>query len=255
MTDITRKDIEALQEGGALLASILQSVVAKVEPGITTAALDRHARALIEKHGAHPSFLGYRGYPASLCTSVNSNIVHGIPSETEVLHEGDIIGLDIGIKYKNRITDMAVTVPVGTIMPEAAKLLTVCEESLARAIAFVKPGIRTGDLGAHIQRYIEEQGFGVIRDLVGHGVGKKVHEEPMIPNFGTPGTGEPLEAGMVIAIEPMITAGDWHVRTHDDGWTVETSDGSLGAHFEHTIAVTNDGIILFTQTHGDHPWP
>ncbi len=248
-------DLERLREGGATLATILRALTRLVRPGVATAALDDAARGLMREHGASPSFLGYRQYPAAVCTSRNENIVHGIPSRTELLREGDILGLDIGILYRGRITDMAVTVPVGRVTKAARRLIDVTRESLSRSIAALCPGMTTGDLGNVIQTYVEGEGFSVIRDLVGHGVGLAVHEDPMIPNFGTPGTGDALREGMVVAIEPMVSAGGWRVRTLRDGWTVATADGSLGAHFEHTVVITNDGADILTQTHGRHPWP
>lgn len=202
-----------------------------------------------------PAFLGYRGFPAVLCASVNAHVVHGIPSDSARLQNGDILGLDIGIVHHRLYTDMAVTVPVGTVSTEAARLVQVTRTALDRAIRYIRPGRTTGDLGAEIQSYVEGEGLSIVRDLVGHGVGGSVHEDPMIPNFGVRGQGPTLKEGMVIAVEPMVTAGGRHVRTEKDGWTVTTLDGSLAAHFEHTLILTKDGVEVITQTDGDHPWP
>lgn len=229
-----------------MLSVILAEVAQKVQPGITTADLDAAARAAMKREKVTPAFLGYHGYPAALCTSRNEKVVHGIPSKDELLVEGDLVSLDIGIQHGGLFTDMAVTVPVGTVAPKAAELLAAARTALEKAIAFLRPGITTGDLGMMLQASIEEKGFGVIRDLVGHGVGRKLHEDPMIPNFGSAGKGVRFDEGMVVAIEPMITAGDWHVKTLEDGWTVVTLDGSLAAHFEHTLLVTATGAEILT---------
>jgi methionyl aminopeptidase len=246
----TKQEIENLAEGGKLLAEVLQVVVEGVKPGVTTEELDRLAESLILSHGGKPSFKGYAAfgappYPATLCTSVNEEVVHGIPSK-KVLKEGDIIGLDIGMIYKGLYTDMAVTVPVGTIDPESQKLIEVTKKSLDIAIAQVKAGAYVGDIGAAVQEYLEGQSFGVVRDLVGHGVGYEVHEDPQIPNFGKKGTGIKLQEDMVIALEPMATAGNWKVVLAPDQWTWVTKDGSRAAHFEHTLVVTKDGARVLT---------
>lgn len=248
-------DIAVLREGGSILAQALRTVVQAATAGVTTAELNHVAEREIRAHGAEPSFLGYRDYPATLCVSRNNEVVHGIPSAAISLHSGDIVGLDLGVRYKGFITDMAVTVGIGAIKPEAQRLLDVTRTALNKAVAFLKPGVTTGDLGALLQAYIEGEGFSVIRDLVGHGVGLQVHEEPMIPNFGVAGQGTALTEGMVIAVEPMVTAGDWHVKVLEDGWTVATADGGLGAHFEHTLLITADGVDVLTKTNGKHPWP
>lgn len=255
MVNATPQDIEGLRTSGRIAATALRALVDALEPGITTAELDRMAEEHIRRAGAIPPFRGYRDYPATICTSINDHIVHGLPSASEKVAAGDIIGLDIGADFHGYITDMAVTVPVGTVRPEAKKLLAVTQEALRKAIAFVRPGKTIGDLGAMIQAYVEREGFSVIRDLVGHGVGRELHEDPMIPNFGTPGQGKPFTEGMVVAIEPMVSTGDWHVKTLKDGWTVAMRDGSLGAHFEHTVAITRKGTIVLTQTNGSAPWP
>lgn len=255
MYNATTDDIAKLREGGAILAGILRTLARAAVPGISTAELDAMAETAMQKAGATPSFRGYRGYPSVICTSRNDHIVHGIPSAEERLMDGDVLGIDIGLSYKGRITDMAVTVGVGTVSPEAARLIAVTKTALDTACAFLRPGVTTGDLGARIQAYVEREGFSVIRDLVGHGVGKQVHEEPMIPNFGIAGQGVPFEEGMVIAVEPMVAAGKWQIRTLPDGWTVAMADGGLGAHFEHTLVVTRDGADVLTRTYHADPWP
>lgn len=248
----SNKEIEALREGGQKLAEILRKVVEAVKPGVTTKELDRLTETLILSSGGAPSFKGYHipgarfSYPASLCTSINDEVVHGIPSEKRVLKKGDVIGLDIGMKYKGLYTDMAVTVGVGAINAASRKLLTVTEHSLAEGITQVRAGAHVGDISEAVQTYAENHGLGVVRELVGHGVGHAVHENPPIPNFGSRGQGEKLREGMVIAIEPMLTAGDYAVVLGPDDWTWKTKDGSRAAHFEHTVAVTKDGVKVLT---------
>lgn len=249
------QDVERLRACGRLLASIARKVADAVAPGISTLELDQLFTKLAAGAGADTPFKGYRGYPAAMCTSRNDNVVHGIPSARDVLAEGDLLGLDVGLRLHGMVTDMAVTVSVGTITAEDHKLLDVTREALARAIAFVRPGLTTGDLGAHIQAYVEGEGFSVIRDLVGHGVGREIHEEPAIPNFGKPGEGPTFSAGMVIAVEPMVAAGKWQVETMPDGWTVRTKDGLRAAHFEHTLYLDPHGTEILTTTGGSHPWP
>lgn len=249
----TPQEIQAMREGGAILASVLQQVSTHVAPGITTLQLDHIAQDLIKKHGAIPSFLNYQPqgantpYPAALCTSVNDEVVHGIPSERK-LCEGDIIGLDLGLWYKNVCVDAAITVGVGAISFHAQKLITVTRESLYAGISAVKAGARLGDIGNAIQTHIEKNKFGVVRDLAGHGVGHAVHEDPLILNFGKKGTGQLLEENMTIALEPMVTEGDWQVTIDDDGWTIRTKDRKLSAHFEHTLVVTQHGCEILTET-------
>jgi len=226
------------------LASIMAEIANQAKPGVTTGSLNIEAERLIRKSGALPAFLGHLGFPASLCVSVNETVVHGVPGKY-VLREGDIVGLDLGIKYKGLITDMAVTVPCGEISDEAQKLISVAQNSLAAAIGEARPGNHVGDIGFAIQNYVESQGFNVIRELIGHGVGHSVHEEPEIPNFGRRGGGPELKSGMILAIEPMVSAGDWHVRQRGDG-SFATRDGSLAAHFEHTVAIAEDGAAILT---------
>lgn len=251
----TPAELTALRAGGEILAHALQEVVAKVRTGIATAELNFLAERHLRAAGAEPAFFQYRGFPASLCTSVNAKVVHGIPSSEEILEEGDLISLDLGARYQGLYTDMAVTVPVGRIDAKSQRLVQVTHDALQNAIRMVKPGMTTGDVGSSIQTFIESQGFSVIRDLVGHGVGRQPHEDPMLPNFGIAGQGPRLTEGLVVAIEPMVSVGDWHVKTLDDGWSVVTLDGSLSAHFEHTIMITSQGAEILTQVHGHHPWP
>jgi methionyl aminopeptidase len=245
----TAAEIEALAEGGKILARALQKVAAAAAPGVSTWELNRIAEEEIARAGAEPSFKGYgkKPFPAALCTSVNEVIVHGAPYKSQILKEGDIIGLDLGVKYKNLYTDAAVSVAVGKISPLAERLLSVAKEALALAIAAARPGAKIGDIGWTIQTTAEKAGFQVVRELIGHGVGHAVHEDPQVPCYGEKGKGIVLEAGMVLAIEPMLTAGDYHLTTLPDGWGIRTKDGSLGAHFEHTVAITQSGPRVLTS--------
>lgn len=248
----SQKEIDILAEGGKRLAEILQKVAEAVASGITTKELDRLAESLILSCGGTPSFKGYKtsnartAYPASLCTSVNDEVVHAIPSK-RILEEGDIIGLDIGMRYKGLFTDTAVTVGVGAIDSDSKKLIDVAEGALAIGIACVRVGARVGDVGSAIQNYVESHGFGVVRELVGHGVGHAVHENPEIPNWGQKKHGIKLVEGMVLALEPMVTAGDYKVVLDTDGWTWRTQDSSRAAHFERTVVVTKDGVRVLTE--------
>lgn len=287
----TLEEIKIMRQGGEILAKILNEVAKAIKPGITTKELDKLASELIFLSGAKPAFLGYEGFPAALCTSVNEEIVHALPSKRK-LEEGDIIGLDLGILYpiegrgpsgtlspsenclacpfgkecpskgfpvqapkeylryptgQGFYTDMALTVPVGQIKPEAAKLIKVAKEALEIGLKEIKSGNHIGDISFAIQNYVEEQGFSVIRDLVGHGIGKKLHEDPKIPNFGQPNTGPELKVGMTLAIEPMITAGQYKIKKSKDGFGYETEDKSLASHFEHTVAVIEDGYEVLTR--------
>ncbi len=239
------EEIQIMAEGGKILAKVLKEIAAMVKPGITTLELDRAAEALILKYGSRPAFKGYEKFPYSLCASVNENIVHGYPSN-QPLKEGDIVGLDLGVLYKGYNTDSAITVAVGQISFEAKRLLKVTEKALRLGIKKARAGVTTGDIGNTIQRFIEDQGFGVVRDLYGHGIGKKVHEDPLVPNFGKRQEGTELKEGMVICIEPMVTAGSYEMKRSDDGYGYATRDGSLAAHFEHTIAITKDGCRILT---------
>lgn len=255
MTVKTLEEIMKLKEGGGKLAAILEIIKKETKPGVSTMELDKMAEQLILKEGGVPSFKGYKGgkdavpFPATMCISVNDEVVHGMPGK-KILKEGDIVGLDIGMKYKGLFTDMAETVIVGNSKekdPAGDKLVKVTKESLELAISVIRPGLKTGDLGNIIQSFIEAHGFGVVRQLVGHGVGHAVHEEPQIPNWGTAGEGVPLKENMVIAIEPMVTEGDYNLCIADDGWTWKTKDGSRAAHFEHTMAVKKVGAEVLTS--------
>lgn len=242
----TEEEIKIMAEGGKILAKVLSEVEKMVKPGITTIELDSLAESLILQYGARPAFKGYDGFPFSLCTSINENIVHGLPSDT-VLKEGDIVGLDLGVLYKGYNTDMAVTTAVGEVSFEAKRLIMVAKKSLKRAIKKVREGNTIGDIGNTVQRYVEDQGLSVIRDLCGHGIGKDVHEDPRIPNFGQRHKGEVLKAGMVICIEPMVSMGDYRLKKSRDKYGYATKDGSLSAHFEHTMVVTKDGARILTE--------
>jgi methionyl aminopeptidase len=240
------EEIEKARASNRIVAEVLSKLRDKVKPGVTTRELDRFAEELAEKKGAKPAFKGYRGYPYSLCTSVNTEVVHGMPS-ARVLVEGDIIGLDFGVLYKGFYGDATITLPVGKVAPIALKLLDVTEQSLYAGIAEAKDGNRLGDISAAIQLTVEAAGFSIVRDFVGHGIGKSLHEEPQIPNFGKKGRGIELKSGMIFAIEPMVNQGDYKVRVLADGWTVITEDGKLSAHFEHSIAITDNGPDILSK--------
>ncbi|MDT8436090.1 MAG: type I methionyl aminopeptidase, partial [Gemmatimonadota bacterium] len=237
---------------GRIVAGVLRLVQERAEPGVSTAGLDRMAETFIRDHaGAVPAFKGLYGFPATLCTSVNTEVVHGIPSEGRRLAPGDLLSVDVGVRLDGLFADAAVTIPVGDVTGEAERLLRVTRDALAVGVAAARPGGRVGDIGAAVQRRVEADGFSVVRELVGHGVGFDAHEAPHVPNYGRPGRGEPLETGLVIAIEPMVNAGDRRIRQLDDGWTVVTADGGLSAHFEHTVAVTADGPRILTAVPSD----
>ncbi len=252
MSKYTKKpeEVELIAEGGKILGDILKRTALLVKPGISTFELNDFAEKEIIKAGGRPSFIGYgmkkNPFPAGLCTSINDAVVHGIPSKKDILQEGDIIGLDIGMVYKKFYTDTAVTVPVGTVTETAQKLIDVTKKSLAAAIAQAKPGNKVGDIGFAAQSIGEAAGFSMVRDLVGHGVGYAVHEDPAIPNYGRKGTGELLVPNMVIAIEPMICEKKPQVFFDTDGWTIRTHDGGLAAHFEHTVVITENGNRILT---------
>ncbi|MFL5796327.1 MAG: type I methionyl aminopeptidase [Actinomycetota bacterium] len=240
-------EIAKMRQAGRIVAGTIDRVVAAVRPGITTADLDRVAEEYIRERGATPSFLGYRGFPASICASVNDEVVHGIPSPERKLAEGDVLSLDFGAIWEGFHADSAVTVFVGEPPgAEAEKLVRVTEESLEAAISEIREGARLGDVGHAVQQVVEGAGFSVVREYVGHGIGRSLHEDPQIPNYGQPGKGLPLKRGMVVAVEPMVNMGDWPTRPLADGWTVVTADGSLSAHFEHTIALTVNGPEVLT---------
>jgi len=252
----SRDDLARIREACLVVHDVLLELRQAVAPGITTGELDRLAEASARGRGAEPAFLGYHGYPASVCISVNDEVVHGIPSPTRVLREGDIVGLDFGVVLGGYYGDSAITVPVGAVSDEARRLIDVTRGALAQAIAAARPDRRVGDIGAAVQAFVESHGFSVVRDFVGHGIGRRLHEPPQVPNFGTPGTGARLRPGMVLALEPMVNAGGFRVETLDDGWTAVTQDGRLSAHFEHTVAVTENGPEILslppgaTMTHG-----
>jgi methionyl aminopeptidase len=238
-------EIEKMRAANQLVARVLQRLREAVAPGVTTQDLDLMAEQQVRAAGAEPAFKGYRGFPATVCASVNEEVVHGIPSKRK-LRPGDIVSLDVGVRLDGYYGDCAVTVPVGEITPEAAGLLAATQESLLRAIGQVKVGARVSDIGHAVQAYVEAHGYSVVREFVGHGIGKALHEEPQIPNYGEPGRGPRLAEGMVLAIEPMVNMGKPGVKVLGDGWTAVTRDGSLSAHFEHTVAVTRDGADVLT---------
>ena len=232
----SREEIEKIRAAAQIVAMTLREVGRAVRPGVTTAELDQLAESFIRDHGGRPAFKGYRGFPASICPSVNEEVVHGLPGPRE-LREGDLVGVELQGFYG----DAALTFPVGTVSDEAVKLLQVTRESLMQGIAQARAGNRVGDISHAVQSYVERNGFSVVKALVGHGIGREMHEEPAVPNFGPPGRGPRLMAGLVLAIEPMVNVGGHEVVTRSDGWTVATKDGSLSAHFEHTVAVGADG--------------
>ncbi|MEN6321819.1 MAG: type I methionyl aminopeptidase [Syntrophaceae bacterium] len=242
------EEIEKMRASNHIVAEILIALKERVKPGITTGELDGYSEELVRKKGAVPAFKGYMGYPYSLCISVNSEVVHGMPSN-RVLIDGDIVSLDFGAYYKGYYGDAAITVPVGNVSEDAARLIRVTEQGLYNGIREAKKGNRLGDISAAVQNCIEAAGYSVVRDFVGHGIGKKLHEEPQIPNYGIKGRGVELKAGMVLAIEPMVNEGTYKVKITDNGWTVITEDGKLSAHFEHSVAVTNDGPDILSRLH------
>ena len=242
----TDEEIELLRENNILVSETLAEVGRHIRPGVTTKELDSIAEDFIRAHGAVPAFLGYQGFPASLCISVNEQVVHGIPSSKCVLKEGDIVSIDVGAIYEGFNGDNAWTFPCGKVSEEAQKLMDATRESLFLAIEKAVPGNRIGDIGSAVQRYVEARNYSVVRDFVGHGVGAKLHEDPSVPNFGTPGRGVRLLPGMTIAIEPMVNAGTYEVEILSDEWTTVTADGKLSAHFEHSVAITPDGPQILT---------
>jgi len=241
------QEIEKMRRAGQVVREVLELVRGKVKPGATTLDLEKAAESRLKELGVKAAFKGYHGYPCVLCTSVNSEVVHGIPSPRRVLKDGDIVSVDFGVVIDGYYGDAAITVPVGSVAPETQKLLHVTEESLKAGIAAVRPGATLGDVGSAVQKVVEGQGFSVVRDFVGHGIGSNMHEDPQVPNFGEAGHGMKLKAGMVIAIEPMVNAGRPDVKVLDDGWTAVASDGSMSAHFEHTVAVTATGARILTE--------
>ncbi|MBU0476535.1 type I methionyl aminopeptidase [Patescibacteria group bacterium] len=242
----SEKEIEIISENGKLLAKIMRELEQMVKPGITTKELNRVAETLVLKSGGKCSFKGYEGFPAALCTSVNEEIVHCVPSE-RVLKEGDIISLDLGLYRQGFHSDMAITLPVGKVIPEAQRLIRITKKALKRGIKKIRAGNTFGDIGNTIQRYVEPQGFNVVRDLCGHGIGKEIHEDPQILNYGKRRKGPEIKEGMVFCLEPMVTMGGYKLKKSKDGFGYETADGSLSAHFEHTIALTKKGCQLLTD--------
>ena len=236
---------------GRLVGEVLTALAAKIVPGVTTAELDEIAEKLIADAGATPAFKGYHGYPATICASINDEVIHGIPSGRRVLNEGDIVSIDVGALLHGYYGDSAKTFPVGPVSEQAAMLLRVTQESLYKAIDRARPGGRVSDLGHAVQEHVEAYGFSVVREFVGHGIGQKMHEEPQVPNYGEPGRGPRLAEGMVLAIEPMVNAGRPAVKVLADGWTAVTRDRSLSAHFEHTVALTANGPWILTDAASD----
>jgi methionyl aminopeptidase len=239
-------ELEKMREAGRLVGEVLAALAAVVAPGVTTADLDALAENLIAQAGATAAFKGYHGYPATICASINDEVIHGIPSGRRLLNEGDIISIDVGAALGGYYGDSAITLPVGKVSEQAAALLRVTEEALYKAIERVRPGARVSDIGHVVQRHVEAHGFSVVREFVGHGIGQRMHEEPQVPNYGEPGRGPRLAEGMVLAIEPMVNAGRAAVKLLADGWTAVTRDSSLSAHFEHTVAATADGPWILT---------
>jgi methionyl aminopeptidase len=244
------REIDLMRRGGRILAEVVERLRAGVRPGISTAEIDEDVEGFIRERGARPAFKGYRGFPATVCVSINDEVVHGIPSSARRLKEGDIVGLDLGCIVEGYYADCAITLPLGDVPPTVQKLLDVTRDSLELAIQQCRPGRRLSDVSHAVQKHVETNGFGIVRAFVGHGIGRALHEEPQIPNFGEPGRGPQLRPGMVLAIEPMVTMGSWEVRILDDGWTAVTRDGSLAAHFEHTVAITDDGPDVLTKSEG-----
>jgi len=238
-------EIETMRRAGAIVAEVLALLKGKVRPGITTLELEKTAEDETRKRKAQPAFKGYKGYPFCLCTSINEQVVHGMPSK-RALNEGDILSIDFGVKFDGFYGDSAVTLPVGSVSEEASRLMRVTEESLWKAIEAARAGNRLYDVSSAVQRHVESHGLSVVREFVGHGIGRELHEPPQVPNFGLPGQGVRLKAGMVLAIEPMINVGGWAIKVLGDGWTAVTADGSLSAHFEHTVAITDEGPLVLS---------
>jgi methionyl aminopeptidase len=243
------EEIRKLRGNNLMVAQILEALKKIIRPGVTTLELDRYCEELTLQKGGKPAFKGYRGYPFSLCTSVNEEVVHGMPSDRK-LREGDIVSLDFGIYHQGLYGDAAVTVPVGEVSDEAGRLMQVTEEALYKAIGQARAGNRLGDISAAIQNHAEAAGYSVVRDLVGHGIGRSLHEDPQVPNYGREGRGIELRPGIVLAIEPMVNAGTHAVKVLQDGWTVVTSDGKLSAHFEHSVAIMENGPFILSRIDG-----
>jgi methionyl aminopeptidase len=240
-------ELEKMFRAGQIVWGALEEMRNRVRPGVSTKDLDDFAEQYTRERHARPAFKGYRGYPGSVCTSINNEVVHGIPSPSRKLREGDILSMDFGVELDGYFADAALTVPVGKIEPEREKLLRVTRESLEHGIEKVRTGNRLGDISAAVQQWVEKNGYSVVREFVGHGIGTRMHEDPQLPNYGTPGQGARLQEGMVLAIEPMVNRGGPGVRVLEDGWTAVTDDGADSAHFEHTVAVTSNGPWILTR--------
>jgi methionyl aminopeptidase len=240
-------EIKKMSNACRIVAEALKALEEVVKPGVSTQEIEKYVEKMVVAKGAVPAFKGYRNYPASVCTSVNDQVVHGIPSSL-VLNDGDIISIDFGVYLDGFYGDGAVTLPVGSVSPLAERLMRVTEEALSAGIRFARPGNRISDISHAIQKHVEMNGFSVVRAFVGHGIGRTLHEEPQVPNFGEPGHGPRLREGMTLAIEPMVNAGGYDISILDDGWTAVTADGSLSAHFEHTVAITGNGVRILTKT-------
>jgi len=242
----SKQEIEYMREAGKILAHVHEVLRDAIKPGVTTKELDELAEAEIKKHGAEAAFKGYHGYPASICTSINEEVVHGIPG-LKTLKDGDIISIDVGTIYKGYYADAAKTHPVGTVSEDLQRLMEVTRQSFYEGLKYCMVGNRLSDISHAIQKYVESYGFSVVRDLVGHGIGRNMHEDPQVPNYGSPGRGPRLVEGMVLAIEPMVNMGTYEVETLQDNWTVVTADGKPSAHYEHTVAITKDGPMILTS--------
>jgi len=242
----SKSEIEIMREAGKILAFVHEELAKMVKPGISTMDLNKRADELMRKYGCIPSFLGYNGYPASICVSTNDEVIHGIPDKRRILQEGDIVSIDAGVVLKGYQSDAARTWAVGEITEKAKKLIRATEESFFEGLKYCRPGFRLSDVSSAIQRHAEAAGCSVVRDFVGHGIGRAMHEEPQIPNYGPPGRGPKLQPGMCLAIEPMVNAGSWKVKVLEDDWTVVTVDGSLSAHYENTVVITEDEPLLLT---------
>ena len=243
----TEAEIAAMRESGRMLATVLKYLSDHIQTGMSTKDLAEMAKQELRKLGGQPPFLGYYGFPDVLCVSINDEVVHGIPRTGHIIKDGDLVSMDFGVTYKGMVTDSAISVVVGQGSPAAQKLVETTKRSLDAGIDAVKANVHIGDIAAAVQAILENGGYGIVRDLVGHGVGHELHEDPNIPNYGKKGTGMRLEAGMTIAIEPMATIGDYRIKTDPDNWTIRTADGSLAAHFEHTVLITKDGAEVLTQ--------
>jgi len=243
----TEKEIEIMREGGRILAEILKEIENNVKPGVSTLELNNLAEKLIFSKKAQPAFKGFKGYPATLCVSINDEVVHGIPQEARIIKSGDLVSLDLGLKYKGFYTDAAISCGAGGTEERVEEIIKIVKEALDLAISLVKPGVHLGDIEARIEEYVNKKGFYVVKEFCGHGIGRELHEEPQVLNFGTPGTGPLLKPGMTLCFEPMINEKNSWTKTLPDGWTVKTRDGGLSAHFEHTVLVTEKGREILTK--------